>query len=78
MRPKGSHANHADIRRTITFGISHSSLASIGDALEFCDFVIFVFFVDVIGKVFFAASLPDWVRQAQTLRIFGAGYLAVL
>jgi hypothetical protein len=40
------------------------SLASIGGALEFYDFVIFVFFADVIGKLFFAASLPDWVRQA--------------
>ena len=40
------------------------SLASIGGALEFYDFVIFVFFADVIRKLFFAASLPDWVRQA--------------
>ena len=31
------------------------SLASIGGALEFYDFIIFVFFADVIGKVF---SLP--------------------
>ena len=52
------------------------SLASIGGALEFYDFVIFVFFANVIGKLFFAASLPDWVRQAQTFGIFAAGYLA--
>src|SRR5260370_7905851 len=52
------------------------SLASIGGALEFYDFVIFVFFATVIGKLFFAASLPDWVRQAQTFGIFAAGYLA--
>ena len=52
------------------------SLASIGGALEFYDFVIFVFFANVIGKLFFAASLPDWVRQVQTFGIFAAGYLA--
>jgi MFS family permease len=52
------------------------SLASIGGALEFYDFVIFVFFANLIGKLFFAASLPDWVRQAQTFGIFAAGYLA--
>src|ERR1700723_3546353 len=52
------------------------SLASIGGALEFYDFVIFVFFANVIGRLFFAASLPDWVRQAQTFGIFAAGYLA--
>jgi MFS family permease len=44
--------------------------------LEFYDFVIFVFFANVIGKLFFAASLPEWVRQAQTFGIFAAGYLA--
>jgi len=52
------------------------SLASLGGALEFYDFVIFVFFTTVIGKLFFAASLPDWVRQTQTFGIFAAGYLA--
>jgi MFS family permease len=52
------------------------SLASIGGALEFYDFVIFVFLATVIGKLFFAASLPDWVRQVQTFGIFAAGYLA--
>jgi MFS family permease len=51
------------------------ALASIGAALEFYDFIIFVFFANVIGKLFFAASLPDWVRQAQTFGIFAAGYL---
>jgi predicted MFS family arabinose efflux permease len=52
------------------------ALASGGGALEFYDFVIFVFFTSVIGKLFFAAGLPDWVRQAQTLGIFAAGYVA--
>jgi MFS family permease len=52
------------------------ALASAGGALEFYDFVIFVFFTSIIGKLFFAAGLPDWVRQAQTFGIFAAGYLA--
>jgi MFS family permease len=52
------------------------SLASIGGALEFYDFVIFVFFANAIGKLFFATSLPDWVRQAETFGIFAAGYIA--
>src|SRR6202050_3621367 len=51
-------------------------LASIGGALEFYDFVIFVFFTAVIGKLFFATGIPDWLRQTQTFGIFAAGYLA--
>src|SRR5258705_8953217 len=52
------------------------SLASLGGALEFYDFIIFVFFTAVIGKLFFPASLPDWTRQIETFGIFAAGYLA--
>jgi MFS family permease len=52
------------------------ALASLGGALEYYDFVIFVFFTAVIGKLFFSASQPDWMRQLQTLGIFAAGYLA--
>src|ERR1700742_1407249 len=52
------------------------SLASIGGALEFYDFIIFVFFTAVIGKLFFPAGEPDWIRQVQTFGIFAAGYLA--
>lgn len=44
--------------------------------LEFYDFVVFVFFANVIGKLFFPAEMPDWLRQLQTLGIFAAGYLA--
>jgi MFS family permease len=52
------------------------ALSSLGGALEFYDFVIFVFFTAVIGKLFFSAGLPDWMRQLQTFGIFAAGYLA--
>jgi MFS family permease len=52
------------------------ALASLGGALEFYDFVIFVFFTAVIGKLFFAPGMPDWMRETQTFGIFAAGYLA--
>src|SRR5882762_1510782 len=51
-------------------------LASLGSALEFYDFIIFVFFTVVIGKLFFPSDMPDWIRQLQTFGIFAAGYLA--
>src|ERR1700742_1017317 len=51
------------------------ALASLGGALEFYDFIIFVFFTTVIAKLFFAASLPEWVRQIETFGLFAAGYL---
>ncbi len=52
------------------------SLAAVGGALEFYDFVIFAFFALVIGERFFPADLPDWLRQLQTFALFAAGYLA--
>lgn len=51
-------------------------LASLGGALEFYDFVIFVFFATTIGALFFPPDIPDWLRQLQTFGIFAAGYLA--
>lgn len=52
------------------------SLAALGGALEFYDFIIFVFFAPVIGQLFFPSTIPDWLRQLQTFGIFSAGYLA--
>jgi MFS family permease len=52
------------------------SLAALGGALEFYDFIIFVFFAPVIGQLFFPATIPEWLRQLQTFGIFAAGYLA--
>jgi len=51
-------------------------LAALGGALEFYDFIIFVFFAVVIGQLFFPPDMPDWLRQLQTFGIFAAGYLA--
>jgi len=51
-------------------------LSALGGTLEFYDFVVFVFFANVLGALFFPADMPDWLRQLQTLGIFAAGYLA--
>jgi MFS family permease len=50
-------------------------LAALGGALEFYDFIIFVFFAAVIGKLFFPPDMPDWIVLIQTFGIFAAGYL---
>ena len=51
------------------------SLAALGGALEFYDFIIFVFFATTIGALFFPPSMPDWLRLFQTFGIFAAGYV---
>lgn len=51
------------------------SLAALGGALEFYDFIIFVFFTTVLGALFFPPDIPEWLRQLQTFGIFAAGYL---
>lgn len=51
-------------------------LAALGGALEFYDFIIFVYFTGVISRLFFPPDMPEWLRQLQTLGIFAAGYLA--
>ena len=46
------------------------ALAALGGALEFYDFVIYVFLAPVIGRLFFPADMPDWLRLLQTFGIF--------
>ena len=52
------------------------SLSALGGALEFYDFIVFVFFTAALSKLFFPPDVSDWVRQLQTYCIFAAGYLA--
>ncbi|SMC20486.1 Predicted arabinose efflux permease, MFS family [Andreprevotia lacus DSM 23236] len=52
------------------------ALSALGGALEFYDFVIYVYFANVIGQLFFPHNMPDWLIQLQTYGIFAAGYLA--
>lgn len=51
------------------------ALSVLGGALEFYDFIIFIFFATVLGELFFPPGIPDWMRQLQTFGIFAAGYL---
>jgi len=62
-------------------GLSHAqlrtlALSALGGALEFYDFVIFVFFAATMGQLFFPPHMPGWMRLVQTFGIFAAGYLA--
>ena len=52
------------------------ALASLGGALEFYDFIIYVFFAVTISNLFFPADMPKWLGDLQTYGIFAAGYLA--
>lgn len=52
------------------------ALAALGGALEFYDFIIFVFFTGAIAQLFFPPDTPEWLRQLQTFGLFAAGYLA--
>jgi len=63
--------------RALTRGDAKTlTLAALGGALEYYDFIIFVFFTTVIGQLFFPPDTPDWLRQVQTFGLFAAGYLA--
>jgi len=50
------------------------ALSALGGALEFYDFIIFVFFAQALGQLFFPPEIPDWLRQAQTYGVFAVGY----
>lgn len=71
------HSSTAPVARPLTRSdFKTLSLSALGGALEFYDFIIFVFFAAVVGKLFFPAEMPEWLRQLQTFGIFAAGYLA--
>jgi MFS family permease len=50
-------------------------LSALGGALEFYDFVIFVFLAKLLSQLFFPPEMPEWVAQLQVYGIFAAGYL---
>jgi MFS family permease len=73
-----THAIAADLpsAQRLTAGDYRTlGLAALGGALEFYDFVIFVFFATMIGQLFFPPDMPDWLRQLQTFGVFAVGYL---
>jgi MFS family permease len=51
-------------------------LSALGGALEFYDFVVFVFFAIPLGHLFFPPATAPWLVQLQVFGIFAAGYLA--
>lgn len=52
------------------------ALASLGGALEFYDFVVYVFFATILSQLFFPPGMSDALKQFQSFGIFAAGYLA--
>lgn len=67
--PEGSRPLKSEDYKTL-------SLSALGGALEFYDFIIFVFFAAVVGQLFFPPEMPEWMRLMQTFGIFAAGYFA--
>lgn len=51
-------------------------LAALGGALEFYDFVVFVFFAIPLGQLFFPHDTAPWLAELKVYGIFAAGYLA--
>jgi MFS family permease len=67
-----THSDRALTRKDIdTLGLS-----ALGGALEYYDFIIFVFLAASIGQLFFPPDMPEWLKQFQVFGIFAAGYLA--
>jgi MFS family permease len=70
--PRAPGSDRALDRRDIrTLGLS-----ALGGALEFYDFVVFVFFAIPLGHLFFPPATAPWLAQLQVFGIFAAGYLA--
>jgi len=51
------------------------AISMLGGALEYYEFMVFIFMVPVLGHLFFANATLPWVRQLQTLAIFALGYV---
>ncbi|MGC1550173.1 MAG: MFS transporter [Rhodanobacter sp.] len=52
------------------------ALSALGGALEFYDFVVFVFLAVPLSELFFPKGTATWLAQLQVYGIFAAGYLA--
>ncbi|WP_414502838.1 MFS transporter [Zymobacter sp. IVIA_5232.4 C2] len=50
-------------------------LAALGGALEFYDFIVFVYLSSIVEQLFFPEDMPVWLRTLQTFGIFAIGYL---
>jgi len=66
----------SDNRNMTRKDVNTLGLSALGGALEYYDFIIFVFLAGSIGQLFFPADMPEWLKQFQVFGIFAAGYLA--
>src|SRR5690348_10981109 len=76
---ESSPALYHDIKPDRALGrrdIRTLTLAALGGALEFYDFVVFVFFAIPLSHLFFPPDTAPWLAQLQVFGIFAAGYLA--
>jgi MFS family permease len=62
-------------RRLSMTQIRTIAISMLGGALEYYEFMVFIFMVPVLGELFFASATLPWVRQLQTLAIFALGYV---
>ncbi|HEY4072822.1 MAG TPA: MFS transporter [Herbaspirillum sp.] len=51
------------------------SLAALGGALEYYDFIVAVFFTKLLAGIFFPPDMPTWLAQLNVFALFAAGYL---
>ncbi|MBI1181206.1 MAG: MFS transporter [Alphaproteobacteria bacterium] len=51
-------------------------LSALGGALEFYDFIVFVFFTQALGQLFFSPDQSAFAKQLQVYGLFAAAYLA--
>jgi predicted MFS family arabinose efflux permease len=51
-------------------------LSLLSSVLEYFDYIIYIYFVVVLSRLFFPSTIPPWLSQLQTLSIFAAGYVA--
>jgi MFS family permease len=73
MKPNSDHSPSQPVRPLNQNDIKVLSLASLGGALEFYDFIIFIFFASTFSSHFFPADLsPFW----KTLNTYGAFAIA--
>lgn len=75
MNASHPRASAAAPRRLTTEDFRTLGLSALGSALEFYDFIIFVFFAPVIGQLFFPKDASAAVVTIQTFGIFAVGYL---
>lgn len=63
------------MRSTRSGDMKNIGLASLGAALEYYDFIVYVYVSVALSQAFFSAASSAWVREIQVLSIYAVGYL---